>query len=548
MLWSLLKVVLFFALVGALALGAEWLLEAEGTLRIAVAGFEVTLGPLQMAIAAVLLVAAVWLALKLLGFLVALVRFLNGDETAVTRYFSRNREKKGLNALSDALLALASGEGREAQTRAEKAERYLDRPDLTRLIVAQGAELTGDRTKAADVYKQLLKDDRTRFVGVRGLMKQKLEDGDTDTALALAQKAFALKPRHVETQDTLLRLQAARQDWSGARQTLGAKLKSGALPRDVHKRRDAVLALGEAKGIVDEGASIQARESAIEANRLSPDLVPAAVMAARHYIDNRQERYATRVIKKAWTAQPHPDLAAAFAAISPEESPTQRIRRFNTLTRIHPDHPETRMLLAELNIAAEDFPAARRALGDLATENPTSRSVTIMAAIERGEGADEAVVRGWLTRALSVPRGPQWVCENCHGVHGDWAPICGNCGAFDTLTWTEPREGVVAMPTQTAMLPLIVGQIDAPKPEVPETDPAETAPAADETATPAQPEATAPTTAPATPAPAPAPEQPAPTVPPVSEDDRSIPTTVPEAEVIVPQEQRDEENARKGAN
>ena len=83
----------------------------------------------------------------------------------------------------------------------------------------------GDRKKAEDTYKKLLDDSQTRFVGVRGIMKQKLADGDTDTALKLAEKAYALKPKHEETQDVLLRLQAEKSDWVGARKTLNAKLK-----------------------------------------------------------------------------------------------------------------------------------------------------------------------------------------------------------------------------------------------------------------------------------------------------------------------------------
>ena len=55
-------------------------------------------------------------------------------------------------------------------------------------------------------------------------------------------------------QDTLLRLQADAHDWSGARETLRAKLKYGSIPRDVFKRRDAVLALSEAQDVLDEGS------------------------------------------------------------------------------------------------------------------------------------------------------------------------------------------------------------------------------------------------------------------------------------------------------
>ncbi|EBA14225.1 hypothetical protein RCCS2_10049 [Roseobacter sp. CCS2] len=433
-------------------------MEVDGGATVDVAGQEFTLSTLEMVFALGALVVAVWLGLKLLALCVATFKFLNGDETAISRYFDRNRERKGYEALSEGMMALASGEGHLAMTKAARADKYLQQPQLTNLLTAQAAEMTGDRKTAEETYKKLLSDDKTRFVGVRGIMKQKLSDGDTDTAMALAQKAFALKPKHEETQDVLLRLQAEKSDWAGARKTLGAKLKSGSLPRDVHKRRDAVLALSEARDILDEGKTIEAREAAIEANRLSPDLIPAAIMAARGYIGEGNARYATRVLTKVWNAQPHPDIAAAFAEIAPDESSDERLKRFTKLTKTTADHPETKMLMAELHIAAEDFPAAKRALGELVEKDPTARNLTIMAAIERGEGADDSVVRGWLTKALTAPRGPQWICGNCQHIHPTWAATCDNCGSFDTLAWKTPPASDVAMPAGTEMLPLIVGQ------------------------------------------------------------------------------------------
>ncbi len=456
MLWSLFKIILFVVLVAAAAIGAGWLLESEGGVRIAMGAMEFNLGPLQAVIALIVLVFAVWLLIKLINLLVAVVKFINGDETAISRYFDRNRERKGYEALADGLMALASGEERQAMTKAARAEKFLRRPELTNLITAQAAEMAGDRKKAEATYKRLLADERTRFVGIRGIMKQKLEDGDTETALKLAEKAFALKPRHAETGDILLALQATQADWAGARKTLGSKVKAGALPKDLGKRRDAVLALQEAKGVFEEGNSIRARESAIEANKLSPDLIPAAVMAAQSYQEQENPRYATRVLTKAWQVQPHPDLAAAFATLKPDESPAERLKRFKALTKHNPDHAETRMLLAELNIAAEDFVAARTALGDLAETHPTQRVLSLMAAIERGQGAGDDVVRGWLTKAVTASRGEQWVCDKCNTIHADWAPVCSGCGAFDTLSWKEPSEGEVKMRGGADMLPLLV--------------------------------------------------------------------------------------------
>ncbi|WP_333713795.1 heme biosynthesis protein HemY [Yoonia sp.] len=458
MLWSLMKIVAFVAAVTALTYGGTQLMEVDGGMTVDVAGQEFTLSPLEMVFGFGALVLLVWLGLKLLALLVASFKFLNGDETAISRYFDRNRERKGYEALSEGMMALASGEGHLAMAKAARAEKYLQQPQLTNLLTAQAAEMTGDREKAEETYKRLLSDPKTRFVGVRGILKQKLSEGKTDLAMELAKKAFALKPKHEETQDVLLRLQAEKADWTGARKTLGAKLKSGSLPRDVHKRRDAVLALSEARDVLDDGKTIEAREAAIQANRLSPDLIPAAIMAAQGYIAQGNARYATRVLTKAWTAQPHPDLAGAFAEIAPDETAAERVKRFAALTKSTPDHPETRMLTAELYIAAEDFPAARRALGDLADKAPTARILTLMAAIERGEGADDSVVRGWLTKALTAPRGPQWICDNCQHIHASWGPTCNNCGAFDTLSWRAPPENDVAMPMGTEMLPLIVGK------------------------------------------------------------------------------------------
>jgi len=162
--------------------------------------------------------------------------------------------------------------------------------------------------------------------------------------------------------------------------------------------------------------------------------------------------------------QPHPDLAAAFAAIAPNETPAARLKRFQTLTAVRKDHRETKLLLAELHITAEDFPQARRDLGDLVSSDADARVLTIMAAIERGEGAPDAVVKGWLARALTAPRGPQWVCENCNNIQHQWAPVCGNCASFDTLSWKSPRGSDMPMLGGAEMLPLIVGTPDEPTP------------------------------------------------------------------------------------
>ena len=107
MLWSLIKIVLFIAIIAALTLAASYLTETTGGVRVAIANTEFNLGPLQAVIAVLALIVAIWLFLKLLSLGIAVLRFLNGDETAISRYFDRNRERRGFEALSDGMMALA---------------------------------------------------------------------------------------------------------------------------------------------------------------------------------------------------------------------------------------------------------------------------------------------------------------------------------------------------------------------------------------------------------------------------------------------------------
>ena len=112
--------------------------------------------------------------------------------------------------------------------------------------------------------------------------------------------------------------------------------------------------------------------------------------------------------------------------------------------------------MAELYVAMADFDAARQALGDLAKTDPTMRALTILAAIERGDGADDQSVRRLLTQAISAQRDPQWICENCGHVDHDWEPVCLNCEAIDSIAWKRPQMSEAVSPD---MLPLFVGHM-----------------------------------------------------------------------------------------
>ncbi len=69
----------------------------------------------------------------------------------------------------------------------------------------------------------------------------------------------------------------------------------------------------------------------MEALKFAPTLVPAATLAAKFLSENNQTRRAMQAIEAAWTAQPHPDLADAYAHVRLGDSALNRLGRVEKL-------------------------------------------------------------------------------------------------------------------------------------------------------------------------------------------------------------------------
>ncbi len=176
-----------------------------------------------------------------------------------------------------------------------------------------------------------------------------------------------------------------------------------------------------------------------EAVRLSPGLVPAAVIAARLLGEQEKTWKALGIVEAAWAQSPHPDLVAVYTELKPDETPRARASRLMGLAERNPDHIESRLLTAAQWVQLKDWNQARTALGSLPERLPSARVAALMAEIEQGRG-DFQAQRYWLQRALSAPREPQWICDTCRASQPVWSPLCPACGAFDSLSWRASTE------------------------------------------------------------------------------------------------------------
>ncbi|MEO1603132.1 MAG: heme biosynthesis HemY N-terminal domain-containing protein [Pseudomonadota bacterium] len=404
MLGGLVRLSIFALMVALATWGVTELLAVEGRITIAFGGTEYLLTPFAATILLIAAAAALLVAIWFGDLILSLVLFLLGDAAAVRRFTDRTRRRRGLERLDKALMAMAAGDAKQAKKAAAEADGLLRRPGLGRLLNAQAAEMSGDTQRARRYWHALAEKPETALVGVKGLLAQAMTEGDSARARNLAERAAQLAPKDKTVLATLYDLQSQSYDWAGARKTLAIQRKAGALTGPEADRREATLALALAEDAEAAGQAEPARRAAIEAAKLDPTNTEAATTAARLLLADGQKRMAHRMLISAWKAAPAPALARLYAEIEPNESSDARRARFANLFEGNPEHRETAYVRAELALLARDWAGARAALGAISEEEPSSRSCALMAAIARGEGAPEAVVRAWLARALGAPR------------------------------------------------------------------------------------------------------------------------------------------------
>ena len=154
-----------------------------------------------------------------------------------------------------------------------------------------------------------------------------------------------------------------------------------------------------------------------------------------------------------WPHSPHPTLAKLYAACGDQADALMRVKRFEELRELNPDHPESRIALVQSLIDANIWGAARKHLEALGLENPSSRICRLMAELEEGENNDMEKVHQWLVRASTAEPDPSWSCSECGVSNIVWAPLCGHCGALGSLEWgvSEKVAGSLINPKITAL-------------------------------------------------------------------------------------------------
>lgn len=437
----MIKGLVFFIIVLALASGAAWLADQPGAVSLVWRDWQVETS-------APVLAAAVVLIAVMAALLYRFWTLLRAAPAVIGSAFERGRRRKGYLALSRGMVAIAAGDAREAAKNAKRARGLLSDPPLTLLLEAQAAQLNGDERAAEKFFTRMLDDEDMAFLGLRGLYNQALAGGQRDEALQLARRAAAMRPKSEWAAKAVFDLETKSGNWLAAEADIKTMQRRRLITTEESRRQRAVLERMQSADAADKGETETALAHAKKAFDLAPGFVPAAHHYAGLLARQGKSKKAQGVIEKAWKQTPHADLAALYGEAATTADPVAHLRRMERLGALNPYHPETHLALARAAVAASLWGEARRHLKTLGLDDETSsplgsedvdaRAFHLMADVLTGEGAAMDRVRPWLSAAADAPRGPTWVCQGCGNTLSDWTALCARCGAFDRFEYGPP--------------------------------------------------------------------------------------------------------------
>ena len=135
----------------------------------------------------------------------------------------------------------------------------------------------------------------------------------------------------------------------------------------------------------DPNASLRLARQAFEAD---PALVPASVAYARRLREGGRRGTAQDVLRRTWSLNPHPDIAAEYVRMAPNK--LEAARELAVLVRANPSHAESHIAIGRAALDAGLTNEARKQVEQAQAEGLNQRRLwTLLADIAVMEGKPE---------------------------------------------------------------------------------------------------------------------------------------------------------------
>jgi HemY protein len=431
----MIRMFLVVALSLFIALGASWIIGLPGDVTIEAFGYQMRPG-------LGLTVFGLILLMLLTIFIWAILRRIFGIPALFSRAAANRKHNRGVEALSNAIIALQTGDPARAKQLAREARVKLGNNSAAQLLEAQASVKLGNWSDARDQYREMIANPDTAVAALSGLYEQAKQQDRPDAALKFAQKAISLAPKLDWANDAVFHDFAKNEQFEAALEHL-TNMPSGRADRAKIKRLDGILRAAIAKQN-EETDPDKAIQLANEALKRIPEFVPAALIAARILINRGEVRKASGLLRRVWRADPHPHVALLYANAQPGASAVERLKRTKSLVAETTNNLPAQVVLATMAIAAHEWDLARAALQPFIDRNPTQSICALMAQIEQGQTGDQGKARAWLGRAITATPDMTWIADGISS--NEWEATSPLTGKLDAFEWKAPQRAMAKTP------------------------------------------------------------------------------------------------------
>lgn len=343
------------------------------------------------------------------------------------------RERNSYRNLILGLIALAAGDEKNARKAAQQLGSTA-LPPFAGLLTAGIAHQDGDHQNAKKQLEGLLLHKESQILALRYLIAQAQQEGAHERALELLAQAQKLSPHLPWVQEEIFVQAIEHKQTAVAKKTLHNLHRRRRMKRKNIRQQRAILMLLEAQEAHNLGPKKRVRSLIRKAFARTPQATPIAVQYAQWLCDEGKKNACTRILKRAWKANPHPELAKIAERLGNHNAPLKNYHDLCQITASREDNDETLLARAQAAIQADLPHQAQKNLD--AISQPDERSARLYTHItENNANLPSSPER--LRKALSTPE-PSWCCPKCSKQHANWHPNCLACSSFASLIWCRP--------------------------------------------------------------------------------------------------------------
>jgi len=381
------------------------------------------------------------IAFVILIFIVVLINFIYFKTKFVFQKYSYvkklTRTQKGYDFFVESMIALLNKDNKSATNSARKMKGILkEDTSLNLLLQSEILKIEKKFDELNNVYDLMIKNNKTKTLGYRGLMEQSLKQQDYHHAFIYGEKLFLLNPKIDKLYQTLLNVIAKTKNWNQLINITDRAYSNKIIKKEEanENKSIALYEIAKIKMKSDFKEAIKLIEKAIS---LKGNFSPYIKLYTQILFTNNNNFKALKVLKKYWNQTPNSLLRLSITEVL-KENKINEIEFIQRLISKNQNNEESKKILIDFAIYFNNWSVARDNIKGLIGSNPSREICLFMSEIELGEFNDIQKSEGWKLRANNTGSDYYWVCKITNNPQKNWSAL-SNSGYFNSLEWIQPK-------------------------------------------------------------------------------------------------------------